>query len=378
MPLMTRSWTSGQSTTSPTFQTYTLQAVASTPPAARQDGGVVYFNNLIYFFGGVDQYNTYYNDMWTFNSATTVWSQLSTTGTAPAARGGFAMFVYNSLIYIYGGINASGTLYSNTFTFNPTTKAWASISPSGAVARYNFAYALNPAGTSLYMFGGTNSSFASTSSIYLLNLSTPAWSVVNASGLPAASSQFGAVLVTSTSKFYMYANSNLYSFTNGGASASTVTTTGSHPGAIAGCAISVYQSDVFVYGGYNGLAVTNSLYYCNTSTNVWTNISSSFLTNARYLPQYTTNGVLWYIFGGCNSNGNTFTDNYYVTIGSGTSSQISTANPLPVTVNATTFTYGGITFTVFKDTNGKVAVRASVPIFQPAGSITFTSLLVLA
>lgn len=383
MPLMTRSWFMKDTTTSPTFQSYTLQAVSSTPPNARFNGQIVYYNSLIYLYGGEED-GAYDFDMWTFNPATTVWTKLTTSGTTPPGSIGCAMFVYNSKIYIYGGADSSGTPHSNTYSFNPTNNTWTSVPTTGAVARFNFAYSLdsNSSPTTLFIFGGyTNATGGTTRSIYSLALSTTqefAWTLVSATGLPVAMVNCSAILLGSLIYMYSYSNTTLYSFNRTSISTVSVKNPASGPGNTIDYAISASGNYLYVYGGQTSTyVVSNSLFVYDTSGGLWSNPSNSFLSTGRMLAE-STEGNVWYIFGGSNTNSDSVGGNYAITLGSTTPTATSLANPLPITIGSNSFIYGGITFTVFKDTynSNYVTVRISVPINQPPGSIVLTSLLV--
>jgi hypothetical protein len=105
----------------------TVTAVgASATHTARTGIALTYRNsaNLVYSFGGFD--GTYHNDLWSSPDGDT-WTQVTPTGTPPAARADAHLFVYEDRIYVSGGRNGA-TAYDDTWVYNPANNAWTELS----------------------------------------------------------------------------------------------------------------------------------------------------------------------------------------------------------------------------------------------------------
>ena len=113
---------------------WTQLAPTGTPPAARYLHNAVRLKNLnqMLIFGGSD--SSLFNDAWTMTlSGTPAWSQLSPTGTAPAARYQ-STAIYDSTrqrVVIFGGFDGT-TLQGDTWSLSFSgTPAWSMLSPTG-------------------------------------------------------------------------------------------------------------------------------------------------------------------------------------------------------------------------------------------------------
>ncbi len=124
----------------PNTNTWTLPNPSGTYPSTNPpiDNLSMVFNpdnNLIYVYGGLDP------AVYTYNVATNVWAKLTTTcsgascaGNNPPARraAGFAYSTQDHVFLMVGGVGSAlgtGTGYTDTWTFNPTTRVWTQLSP---------------------------------------------------------------------------------------------------------------------------------------------------------------------------------------------------------------------------------------------------------
>lgn len=82
--------------------------------------GAVGFNvgNTGYFATGIDSLGYWQNDLWMFDGAT--WTQGQSLKNK---RTGAAVFVYNNLAYVVGGVN-NGTYQVDVSVYHPTTNSW--------------------------------------------------------------------------------------------------------------------------------------------------------------------------------------------------------------------------------------------------------------
>jgi hypothetical protein len=127
---------------------------------------------------------------------TPTWSELQTTGTAPASQFG-ASAVYdapaNQLI-VYGGCSAAcGSPLSDVYVLKHAnglggTPAWSHSSPTSAIPREQHSAVYDPRSDSMITFGGGLASFGTdqndTNVLFPANGGTPAWTTLTPSGGP--------------------------------------------------------------------------------------------------------------------------------------------------------------------------------------------------
>lgn len=136
------------------------------------------------------------NDVWSFDFATTSWSELATTGTKPTPRydTSIAVSAKRSKLYLFGGnVSTSALTFSprsDTFVLDLATKTWAGVGdPAGAKPqpRELHAVALDDDAGVLYLHSGADER-ASTGpffdDLWALDLETEAWSEITTHGDP--------------------------------------------------------------------------------------------------------------------------------------------------------------------------------------------------
>ena len=139
-------------------------------PAARRSFGTVYDrgSNELILFGGYNDAGGYFNDVWVLSNAngtggTPVWSQLSPTGTLPAARANLSVTYdpASNHMTLFGGI-AGGTLYNDTWVLTNAngmggTPAWMQIAGSSTILpapRAGHRAVYDPSTNVMTVFGG--------------------------------------------------------------------------------------------------------------------------------------------------------------------------------------------------------------------------------
>ena len=122
---------------------------ANDPPPARK-GHSAWTDDDMYIYGGQGT-SGLYDDLWSYNVNTRVWSALPQGGSPlPVARKFHSLIGYNNGLYLYGGTNASGSNLTDFWSRDPATGNWtqkAIHAPSAgqSVGIYN---------NELYVYGG--------------------------------------------------------------------------------------------------------------------------------------------------------------------------------------------------------------------------------
>jgi len=123
--------------------------------------------------GGLD------NDVWSLDLATGLWSNITPSGTSPAARE-YHTAVYDSLgdrMIVYGGLGASSTIFKDVWSLSMGTPAWTNLNDSYACYRDGHSVVSN--GTSMLVFAGDDGGTTERQDTWGMNLSTNAWSPVS-------------------------------------------------------------------------------------------------------------------------------------------------------------------------------------------------------
>lgn len=106
------------------ISTDTWSQLADKPGLAVENPAAVALNNVIYVFGGSTQpFSGAVTDAYKYDISSGIWSPISPM---PTARGGIRAEVINGLIYIAGGMDASGQSINTLEIYNPATNSWSS------------------------------------------------------------------------------------------------------------------------------------------------------------------------------------------------------------------------------------------------------------
>jgi hypothetical protein len=123
----------------PSTNKWTHLTPASSPNTNRYFPSMTYNPLLrkIYMFGGADSYAaSYTNQVWTWDTVAGNWTQLSPTGTLPAARwkAGWAYDSLSNVVLMFGGENGSGNVLTDTWKFDPAASSgqgsWTQLTPT--------------------------------------------------------------------------------------------------------------------------------------------------------------------------------------------------------------------------------------------------------
>mmetsp|Transcript_20270 Transcript_20270/g.17492 ORF Transcript_20270/g.17492 Transcript_20270/m.17492 type:complete len:89 (-) Transcript_20270:615-881(-) len=85
---------------------------------------MVVSGDVLYVFGGKDpSENKYYQDFWSYNTATNKWTKINGRGFTPTARAGHASLLRGDSIYIHGGKNGD-TYYDDIYIYDISENTW--------------------------------------------------------------------------------------------------------------------------------------------------------------------------------------------------------------------------------------------------------------
>jgi N-acetylneuraminic acid mutarotase len=77
-----------------------------TKPSPRASQSAVVYNNKCYIFGGMDEDNTKFGDLWELDLTTDMWKEITLPNGSPCPqpRSGHSANIFNGKMYIFGGI----------------------------------------------------------------------------------------------------------------------------------------------------------------------------------------------------------------------------------------------------------------------------------
>jgi N-acetylneuraminic acid mutarotase len=196
-------------------------------PGARMEHSAVALDGKMYVYGGVN--SSRISDIWAYDPVARTWANISTPlfGALPDARNGASIWAAYGKIYIFGGYTTS--YRTEVFTYDPTTRTWATLSTTGTGPSAGYFSSAAVINGKAYIFGGTNGSY--TNQLFSLDLVTLAWT-------------------------------NLSSPLVGTAPSSRHTQTAS-----------VIGGKMYIFGGHNG-APLSDIHAYDPTTRTWVNVSA--------------------------------------------------------------------------------------------------------
>lgn len=168
------------------------EVAATNAPSNRSNHTMSAVNGKLLLYGGNTSrdgaFFTPLGDLWSFDPATSAWTQLEPAGPAPQARLFHAAATDGSMLYVYGGGDANaffGPFFGDLWAYDPQTNAWTQLhdgaGPPASRPRDRFWPNLehDAANDQLALFGGHDSgNLGNTNQIWTFSLSTGDWSRV--------------------------------------------------------------------------------------------------------------------------------------------------------------------------------------------------------
>ena len=137
---------------------WSIVSTTGTKPPARVGHTSVVYGDATYVFGG-ERSSYAYNDMWKLNMTSSSWSYVPPAqgSKVPKGRYGHAAVVSNGAIIVYGGRGgkAGADLYGDMWSFDIATSTWTELSAPPMASR--FGHGMTLVGDTIYAFGGWTS-----------------------------------------------------------------------------------------------------------------------------------------------------------------------------------------------------------------------------
>jgi N-acetylneuraminic acid mutarotase len=117
---------------------------------------MVWDGTKVVMFGGNNDLETYYNDIWWYYPMTNTWVQQFPT-ISPTARSGHSMVWDGARVIMFGG-NDSDNYYNDLWWYYPGTNTWAQQTVRDSFPEVRTGHSMVWDGTRVVMFGGNNGS----------------------------------------------------------------------------------------------------------------------------------------------------------------------------------------------------------------------------
>jgi len=153
--------------------------------------------DCMFIFGGLnnwEQPDGLLNDLWCYNIAKNMWTELKGSGTPPSARRRHSVVAGGGFLVVFGGIDGNYQPVNSLGKYDIANNKWISVNPSGAPAARSGHTAV-AMGSKMIVFGGQGAS-SFFNDIYQYDIQLNTWSVVKASGYnPVARALMSAITI---------------------------------------------------------------------------------------------------------------------------------------------------------------------------------------
>ncbi|CAX44277.1 cell fusion/morphology, Kelch domain-containing protein, putative [Candida dubliniensis CD36] len=131
------------------------------PPLTNHSMSV--YKNKVYVFGGVYNNEKVSNDLWVFDAANDTWTQVTTTGDIPPPVNEHSSCVVDDRMYVYGGNDFQGIIYSSLYVLDLHTLEWSVLQSSaeknGPGPRCGHSMTLLPRFNKILIMGGDKNDY---------------------------------------------------------------------------------------------------------------------------------------------------------------------------------------------------------------------------
>jgi hypothetical protein len=174
----------------------------------------------VLLFGGTNM-ATWYNDLWTYDSAANAWTKLEPTGDPPPGRSdaGLAYDRASGKVILFGGMGADFACLNDTWAYDPVANTWTAVTPIGEIpaARNAHAMAYDPHSATVILFGGIDSNFVCYSDTWAYDPAGNTWTQLAPVGnSPGARGRCALVYADTVGKLILFGGTAISGDTTGG------------------------------------------------------------------------------------------------------------------------------------------------------------------
>ncbi|KAK4520427.1 uncharacterized protein ATC70_008562 [Mucor velutinosus] len=211
-------------------------------------------NGKIYLFGGGDG-QKYHNHLYILDTHTMIWSRPKTLGQKPSERRAHITVLWQHAIYVFGGGDGTKAL-NDVHRLDLKTKEWTAIDTKGTKPTCRGYHTGTLVGSKLVIFGGSDGKECF-GGIHVLDLKTSVWHPIHLDEqVPRLS--HSAICVGSF-LFVIAGHDVNMSWETRAVYGQAPTPCGYHTTVL-------YDSRIFLFGGYNGSSFSNDVYILDLSS----------------------------------------------------------------------------------------------------------------
>ncbi|CAG8454573.1 5924_t:CDS:10 [Diversispora eburnea] len=122
-------------------------------PSSRSGHSACAYDNKIYIFGGTDGRKCF-NDIWSFNVETGIWTELSCIGYFPEPRERHAAILVDDVLYVFGGKTQENEELGDLAAFRIANQRWYRFPQMGPSPSPRYGLAMSAINDKIYVFGG--------------------------------------------------------------------------------------------------------------------------------------------------------------------------------------------------------------------------------
>ncbi|CUS08813.1 unnamed protein product [Tuber aestivum] len=122
-------------------------------PASRTNHTIVTWADKLYLFGGTNGV-TWFNDVWSYDPRSKVWSQLDCIGYIPSPREGHAAALVGDVMYIFGGRTSEGEDLGDLAAFRISSRRWYTFQNMGPSPSRRSGHSMTTCGQRIIVLGG--------------------------------------------------------------------------------------------------------------------------------------------------------------------------------------------------------------------------------
>jgi N-acetylneuraminic acid mutarotase len=127
---------------------------SGSPPMARFGHTAVVYNHCMYIFGGWDGHDTL-DDLYQFSFGPKIWYELRRSqGIRPNPRYRHSCVVFESSLFVFGGVDKSPTRFSDLLEYNIEKRVWVKKEVTGKIPSSRTFHTAVMQGENMYILGG--------------------------------------------------------------------------------------------------------------------------------------------------------------------------------------------------------------------------------
>ncbi|CAJ1365858.1 unnamed protein product [Effrenium voratum] len=255
----------------------------------------------------------------------------------------------NDVMWIFGGslCCGSGTFYNNLFTLNTATEVWAEVVATGSVPTSRRKHtAVMDSSDRMWVFAGELSDGTKTNELYYLETATPNWVQVTASGTLPSEREKHVAVMDSSDRMWVYGGhlgsstlSDLQVLDTATETWTEVVAANTPPRRYFAVGVAGSPEVMWLWSGYNGGRMMDELHYLSAAGDAWTEVTvaSSMPTHRwKAFSARDSQNRLW-IFGGANG-GSQLSDVWYLDMETGITVTTSSGTTSTSSFNSSTST----------------------------------------